>query len=556
MKIIRLGLIRGYARVLNILIADDDSIIRQGLRKVIENKASDDFCVVSEATDGEIALERLKELKVDVLITDIKMPIMDGIELIKKINEAKINIKVVALSGFDDYKYVREALKYGAIDYLLKPIDKQSFIELLYILKDQIEEETQKKNSELLHQNMSLDGISLLKEKLLFELIKGNDVNFEKYNIKFGSYELSDFKLMMMTIISVDYFYKIKNTEKILSEEMLKSKFKKEVLDYFSFEEKSGLYTIIVNREDEIIVLFMACDMEADLFNLNICNALNDFNDFLAKNKGYTVTVGKSKIFYNPYDSHKAYHQSMYALKRRFYDGRGIIDYTPEVSCYSYFDIANIKEQIAQILNYVEIGESINAKKSAMEVLKAISMANVEPDQFKETCSNILTKVINISDEFRSAFTEGYSENKFNFFSFIKEVDTFEELYEQYGAMFYNVTEINNAIRRERSKKVIERSKDYIKRHYCENLSLNTLANYAKLHPFYFSTLFKNETGKSFTDFLIETRINEAKKLLINPGIKIYEIGQMVGYEESVSFSRVFKKVVGISPIEYRKILK
>ncbi|WP_053242822.1 response regulator [Clostridium sp. DMHC 10] len=151
--------------MLSVFIADDDRIIRKGLVKIIDNNMKE-FKIVGEAANGSAALEKIKELKPDILVTDIKMPVMDGIELINNIKKLSLKTRSIVLSGFDDYKFIRETFKNGAVDYILKPIDNKILFQLLEKIKEDIENETYEKEKEEKYKNRIKESTSFLKEKV------------------------------------------------------------------------------------------------------------------------------------------------------------------------------------------------------------------------------------------------------------------------------------------------------------------------------------------------------------------------------------------------------
>jgi two-component system response regulator YesN len=180
---------------------------------------------------------------------------------------------------------------------------------------------------------------------------------------------------------------------------------------------------------------------------------------------------------------------------------------------------------------------------------------HVEPAQFKGYFVSLLHRISAKLPEFKEALDDLAIRGS-DLGEKILEAGTVNDLKDQLMSAFYQIANRISSIRQDRSKKPVEIAKEYIKKHFDEDISLKTVADIVFMNPSYFSELFKNETGKNFIDFLIDTRIAAAKTYLTKPEIKIYEIGQLVGYDEPVSFNRTFKKVVGVSPLQYRKLIK
>lgn len=539
--------------MLKIFIADDDAIIRQGLRKIIEKKASE--CqIIGEAADGELTLEVLQKQNVDLLITDIKMPIMNGIELIKKINELHISVKIIVLSGFDEYKYVRESLKFGAVDYLLKPVQKNILLELIEKVKEDIENETiNKQQNKLLHKKVE-ESIPLIKEKLLLNLIKGTyNSNCEK---EIAEYTNCNAIIYIMALLCVDDDFKLDNRTNYTLDNsnayILRNR-----LEQIAKKNNHDLSVLSTVHQSDIITLFMGEVKHEAFFEDAVTAVLSSLRTSIVDQGKFTFTSGVSKSFNTLEGTYNAYNQAVLASQRRFYEGKGkLIQYVYDNCCYKTAYERKFNEDISELMGFIGIGESSKVKRSIQSLLEKMWNENMEPEQFREMCSRIVSGVFSQSIEFSDASKDYYASSNYDIYFYIKELNTYEEVKEYISDSFFHITQRLNCIRAERSKKIIELAKDYIHKHFREEISLNSVAESVYLNQFYFSNLFKNETGKNFTDFLIDVRIKEAKKLLIRPDLKVYEIGQMVGYEEPVSFNRAFKRVVGISPAEYRKVIK
>ena len=539
--------------MLKILIVDDDSIIRQGLRKIMEKKAPE--CeVVGEAADGETALDILMNRQVDLLVTDIKMPIMDGIELIKRIHELKIRIKIIVLSGFDEYKYVRESLKFGAVDYLLKPVQKDVLLQLIDKVKEDLAEEMRNEQQNQLLHNRIADSMSILKERLLTGLVKGVcNPNCEKEIAEYVNCNAAIYRIALLCvdtqITSGDPANNyIGETQAYLLRDRIENGFEKK-------EYVHGVLTAVLQAK--VVVMFLGEMMNDLCFEKEASGVLDVLEESFLEKEGATFTAGISNNFYSTNGTCIAYNQAALALQRRFYEGKGIlIPYVSENCCYKSINVRQFFKDIEELKGFIEIGESGKVKKSVHCFLEKLGNENIEPEQFREVCSHVLSAIFGLLPELGDISKEYYKNGNSDVFFCIKELNTYEELKEYVSDYFYDITQRLNSIRAERSKKIIELAKEYIQIHFREDVNLNSVAERVYLNQFYFSNLFKSETGKNFTDFLIETRINEAKKLLGKPELKVYEIGQMVGYDEPVSFNRAFKRVVGISPAEYRKVVK
>lgn len=409
---------------MRILVVDDDNIIRRGLIKIIE-RLSDDNKVVDNFQNGLLALEYLKENEgtVDLVITDIKMPIMTGIELIEKAIDQLNNPPLfVVLSGYDEFSYVRDTMKFGAFNYLLKPIKKD---ELSGIIEEAKEKITNiKSKEEILNKS-----VEVLKKDLL-------------KNILFSNKDLEN-----------------KNVSSLLENMQL---------------DENYVYKLIV------------VDKNNKTNNSLISTFLKSLSDIYSRIE--------NSIFY--------YKDSIY-----------LVFYINTKEC------ANSNEIIKNIVEnsdiFVENDMNVYVLETIDEVWKLRSQANL----IRKVKENIL---------------EDIKPNKYL-------LDNEEKL----SKVFIENSDSNNMT-------VIKLAKDYIINNFNKNITLKDVADEVFLSQNYLSELFKKEIGEGFYDFLSKYRVKKAKEILITTNLRIYEVAQKVGYNDSITFGRAFKKITGMTPNNFR----
>lgn len=409
---------------MKILVVDDDNIIRMGLTKMIE-RISDNYNVVAGFQNGAATLDYLKKNSndVDLVITDIKMPIMTGIELIKAATKELVNPPIfIVLSGYDEFTYVRDTMKYGAFNYLLKPIKKDE----LKTIIEEVEENISKKRAK-----------DILIEKSL-EIIKKD---FFK-NVLFSNKELgkkNDNPLLDNLQLDEHYKYKLVVVDKKI-ENSICTNFIKDLTDTYE-----GLECSHFVYKDSIFILFYINDKLYDNF------------DYIAKS-----IVDKSDIFIKN-------RSNVYILE-------------------SIEKIYKLREQSKLVLK-----------------MKKNSIEECEPKKYFLNDEDRLNKVLENSGE--------------------------------------NVTNTSS---------VIKLARQYIINNFNKNISLKTVADEVFLSQNYLSELFRKEMGEGFYDFLSKYRIKKAKEILLTTNLKVYEIAQMVGYNDSITFGRAFKKMTGTTPNNFR----
>lgn len=539
--------------MLKVFIADDDVNIRGGLKAIIEDNAPE--CqIVGEAANGALTLEAIKEIRPDVLITDIKMPVMDGVELVKSINKLGLKLRIIVLSGFDEYKYVRETMKHGVIDYLLKPIESEVFLELLKKVKSDIEYEKQEEYQAVLYSEKVKESITILKEEFVREIIRGNDESND-LNRKLKEFKVQEAECFIFAVSNIDDLYKMQKEGSrgiyVHATNMLRQCIERTLVGT-GWENQ----VLIAEHEANIVMLFIVAGNCMNNVKEQILLLLNKMKEMLMSLNSFTVTTGISEVFNHLDRAYAAYWQAKLALQRRFFEGKNkVIIYMSDSCCYNRIDETHLNDQVKVLVNYLEIGDSQQVLKTVRSIMDKLEEMNIEPSIYKGVFSDIIHRVYSVLPEFKEV-AENFFPKDLNLLYNINIINTLSELKEYIPNTFSDISERMVMERAEKGKKIIEMAKGYIKLHYTENLSLKAVAEYIHLNQNYFSGFFKKETGMNFNDFLVETRIDASKKLLHNLGIKVYEVGQMVGYDEPVSFNRAFKKVVGVSPSEYRSLLK
>lgn len=538
--------------MLKIFVADDDKVIRDGLKLIIE-ESNAEYKVVGEASNGVQALKEIASLKPDVLVADIKMPEMNGVELIKNLRAAGNTISIIVLSGFDEYRYVREAMKLGALDYLLKPVSSEALAELLHKIESELA--LVRENSEKALQQTARveEGMSLLKEKLVKELVQGNCINNAKIDELLSSFGAAAVQTCILSIIGTDNVCQ-KEKDRLKGIPVTPGRtISIRIAESFGCSPDFSILSASSNYE---VILLAYTDNFSKDSETYFYDRLEAIRHEIEKKDGFTITAGISIAYGDIKKSHIPYQQALFSLKRRFYQGGNkIIKYVQEYSCYSYISENLTDVYFDKLLNAIEITNTEAAGKIIGEMLETFRKSCGDPVQIRKICTELVHKAVIRLNEFKSAM-ELFTHEDLDMISYIEALDTFEDLKDYLVREFCRTMEQIKLDRSYKTRKITEKAKEFIKMHFNENIALKTVADHVYLNPNYFSELFKNETGKNFVDYLIETRITMAKKLLAMPEIKVYEVGEKVGYEDPVSFNRAFKKIVGISPNEYRSIIK
>ncbi|WNR46940.1 response regulator [Paenibacillus roseipurpureus] len=507
--------------MLNAMIVEDNAIYRYAIKSIIRWEDYG-FHIVSEALNGVHALELLHHQHVDFILTDISMPEMNGIDLIQKVKQEDDSIKIVALSSFDDFRFVKEALKLGAEDYLLKhDLEPESLEQLLQQMKTKIEAGQHLKRQAAIRNENLHEMWHLLGRKLIFGELKSVDEMEEQARaIRFPIYTGP------LAIIIIEGKFTCNSTHTLYTELG-----EAPILVPIS-EHRTVLMTHFPNEHSE-----RRCREEL------ILQA-----SVLLENKSEhsPLTIGISSIGYGIKDWAMLYRQAVAALELAIYDGIGYIySYLSEKPKETEDALISMKVFASAIQSgkFEEIDrqtdlffDSLKARRLLLEELKVV---------IQETA--ILTKAAAIG---RGKFT---SNAETIYRQINRELEGFptiqqlKQLFHKWHQEMCYETMGNTPFRKE-----IQAAIAYIEEHYAEDITVAKLAESLHLSSNYVSNLFKSETGLRFVEYLNRYRIRKAKLLLQNPALKVYEVAEKTGFQETSYFCKVFKELEGKTVKEFR----
>ncbi|MDQ0148698.1 response regulator [Eubacterium multiforme] len=527
-----------------VLIVDDEREIRKNIINKIDWKKYG-FVVIGEGENGREALEKAKTLKPDVIITDTKMPFMDGIELGEKINEIMPNIKIIIFSCSDEFEYAHKAIKINALDYLLKPIKTNELIEVLKKLKEKMDNEySEKKNVEKLYKYY-IESLPLLKEKFLVGTLEGRIRNKKleeegkKVGIRFNS------KFYSVAVIYTDNFID-ENSEEFLEKDNLIDISIKQISDDI-MEKYCECVSFIYSGT---VVLIGNFDERENV--LDFIEGLNEVCRVSKRIVRKNVSAGVGQVTDSYLKIRFSYKMARNALHYRMILGSGkaiyIEDVEPDNSVQLQFDENDERE----LLNAIKIKSKDEIEKIICKLFFRVENLLLPFNKYKIYLIEITTALLKLVRTYNLDIGDIFHEN-FNCYSHLDNFDSIENVKKWF---MERAIKINNLIRRERlnsSKFIIEKAKEYIYENYNDSdISVEKICKYLYVSPTYFSTIFKRETGTSFINYLTTIRLDAALNLLNTTDYKSYIIAKKVGYPEANYFSYVFKKKFGVSPSKYR----
>lgn len=501
--------------MMKILIADDERLICEWLQFCI--KENPEYEIAGVASNGEQALKLYKESEPDLVLTDIKMPVMDGLTLLKEIKKINSSTFVILLTAFSEFDYVRAAMRENADEYILKTeIGKQSFQEMLSRISIKIKEKNRQNEDEIRYNG---EKHSILRSLLTCDKpITENDINtLREYNIKWR-----DSGLFALAV------------------------WKSKLFDNFTVSKHENIVHVIGVEYDEVTYVLVG-NLARGLSELEKLSCLQIYANKIMNDNN--CMVGISNITERLANVSEAAREAADALSFGFYKGQIKIyhslgsdkkhrdeNFNPELKqIYQEFYTLSGKEQYLQlekIMDYIETNK--------------ILRINYVKTLCKECLDVIYLRYVNDNTEFtKSALNQSKTG--------IDEASCFSEL--KYIVLNYAKTNMpDNEINEKELSQRIFKAVLFIEQHYNEALSLEQIAAEANLNPEYFSRVFKEETGYNYSSFLSNIRMKKAEYLLINTMEKVQGIAEMVGYSNVSYFSTIFKKKYGVNPYEFRRI--
>jgi len=529
-----------------ILIVDDEPVVRNGIKNKINwNEAGFEF--VGDCEDGREAMKAVDALQPDVVLTDIYMPFVDGLELAKYISEKYPHIKVVILTGYDDFEYAQQAVKLKVYDFLLKPITANELSKILEKLKNDLDIEA-KKAEELKKLKLQLrESMPLLRERFLERLVSGQlraGELEEKLNLFGISFHGPEF---ICLAVDIDDYGKLDHAQQEAEDELLLFAVLN-ICEEIVSRENSGI--VFQNRNNNIIIILSG---KTPLSVMETAIRLADeIRQSVEKFLDFTVTIGIGAECSSLLDINRSYKGSLSALDYRFVLGKNkVINITDLEYNNTEFSLHKMQWE-KKIASLLKVGTSNEIDEAVETVIKNLKASLMPVRRCYIYIQQIITSIINTIDELGIDENEVFGD--INPFVEVYRFKTLDEMNLWLKKICQKAATVILNKRSDYSKVQVERAIEYIMQNYNDpEISLNSVCKHLFISVSYFSLIFKNNTGKTFVEFLTSVRMEKAMELLRTTNLRSYEIAKKVGYDDPHYFSSIFKKETGMSPTEYRE---
>ena len=535
---------------IKVFLVEDEMVIRRGIKNSIDwEKEGYIFC--GEASDGELAYPMIIKEKPDILITDIRMPFMDGLELCKLVKKELPNIKILILSGYDEFDYAKEAIRLGVTEYLLKPISSGKLLEALNWVSESIRREKEDKDLVRKYMEEMRENTEHEKQKFFEQMIAGNlsmaDAleTGKKYemNLSAGMYNLLLFRFTLGE--------ENRKSGELLGEAEYAIEKLTERLEYV-FEFQRGVegwaFLLMADNEEQMSerVKELSKDLEEIMKNYST----------IAYFGGIGQPVARLR------ELEESFREAERALAARFTmelnriisveDIRMAqnVDTLDDIEITSFGEIEKTRTMLEKFLNNGaedEIDEFVDVYINELpeENLKSVLMRQYIIMDAYIVMMSFCEKIEGIEGEMQAQSEELKNS--------MKTIQTLEEIKNYIRMLLKKIIGVRDTISGRRYSDIIEIAKDQIRKTYMsDEISLNTIAAEVGMSPSYFSSIFSKEMGKTFVEYLTEIRMDRAKELLMCSSMKTSEIGYEVRYKDPHYFSYIFKKTQNCTPKEFR----
>ena len=533
--------------MLKIMIVDDEFYFREALKVSLPwNELG--FMICGEAKNGKEALEKLEDLKPDIILVDINMPIMDGLEFVQEIRETGSGCKIIILTGHSEFLYAKQAVQLGVYNYILKPVNEEELTETLFRIKKAIHREKSIRiEIDRLKQQVK-ESIPLLKDKFLNELIQGslipNKKDLEKRMEYLGINLCSEYYRVATIEINHENYEQWNDEDKQLWKFAV-SNIACEILgENFCYE---------MCHDDKDRICFIICVKENNQETyLHLESRLEQVICAVSKHLKFPLTIGVGNGKKELNDITASYKESLVALRNKLTEGKN------RVITYCSVEGLEIKVnpftawQRNQLLMHLRTGDSREVTAFIDQIFAEIKEENLHHEIIYVICVEMVSVCMEFIIETGLPFKEILPNNFLNIIEEIQSKGSVREIKEWIENIFKNAMETASKYRRTKASELVKDVKNYIQENYekcglsIEEISKNLYVNYSHL-----CFIFKRETGITIHDFLTEFRMKKAKEFFDNGNTLVLDVAERVGYADANYFGKCFKKYYGLAPSKY-----
>lgn len=545
--------------MMKLLIAEDEDTIREGIVNMIDWK-SHQIEVMGEAGNGSEALALIEKEQPDLLLTDIRMPQMDGLELIEVARRRGYGFRSIILSGYNEFSYAKQAISLGVVDYVLKPCRPEEILKTVLKAKELIERQRNQEDEQLKRDRSWHKNAPLVKSQVLSQWIYHPPVPLERRQELIGELSMAiGFEGPQIGLVSFDFdppsatgtgqdFVLLRYAALNIISETLSPIYRGKIETFHDGNNLLWIGSGLAGTDSR--KLYRAPLQLKEQIEKLQCN--------LEKYLKLSISIAVGSCRSDISEAHLSYKEALQAMESRFLNGKGGVYYYTEGTGV----IGGAPQEIGILddseLNVLEdemlVAVGAGSNELALDLLdKWLDRFRSNPGCLKQEvnirATAFVVRLKRLAQEKQVAGFE-WKQHLVNWMEQAPQIETLEELSTILNKVMQNVVEAFSNHRP--LHRTVVTAMEIIRNKYNTNLTLEYVAKEAYVSNTYLSSLFRQELGVNFLDYLHQYRVEEAKKLL-RQNLKMYAVAKLVGYGEERHFSATFKKWTGLTPSQYQK---
>lgn len=532
-----------------LLIVEDERLEREGLLGQLDwNQYGIED--VTAATTGVEALEIIQEDKPDILMTDIKMPLMDGLELVQEARKIDKDIKVIFISGYDSFEFAQYAIKLNVCGYLLKPVDTDELSDMITQVVSSIDKDKQSKYMNNLLNKSIDESRSYIINKMITDLLYGTyddeveiayRADFIGLNFIFGKY-------ILLLVEIDDYALNSSSNDRMYYKDQCNR------ICQIARKYSTKMYNVEAAVIDlHTCAVLISCDSKvpSELIGEKYVGIGEKMISSVKDELHLSISIGASDVITKLSSIRRAYDDCCSALKSKIYKGKGRINKKVDTRHSTKFRL-QLEHIDVELSKSLVVGDRTKIINTIDHMFDTIEDSCIIDNVFiQNLCINIISRmnitVIEMGLNINEIFGGGaILLNK------LMSFETILDIRQWMKNIFCAVIEYNQEVQNTTKGDLKLKFKKFINKHYNEDITLKALSELWHYSPNYLGNMIKQEMGKGFSEYLAEYRMSKATMLLLNEKYKIYEVAHMVGYKNISSFIKQFKHVYNMTPNEYR----
>lgn len=529
----------------NLMIVDDEINTINGLKKHI-NWASFDINIVATASRGNEALEKIYKYKPHIVISDIKMPELTGLEVAKIIMQDMPNTKFLFVSGYDDMEFINSAFAVNATNYILKPINLASLEECIKQIIEKLKSEEKEKENTLKVETQMFYSIPLLQDNFFNKLLCGEMYNKDiREQLELLNLDFEPEKNFFAIIADIDDYKKTFAPQSEINQN--NSNF---AILNVSKELLSEVCKVYVMRNTFDKAIFIVQAERYEIFY----PVLQDIQKKIMEILSISLTIGVGEKAVGLENLSKSYVSALNAVSKKIILGKKqiIVEENAQNNNLANFD-SYVLIDAKKLLEALKDTDKEKIEKAINDIFEHLLNTTQLPkfNQIHYINHQLILSATNFSID-HMCFSEEIQKLKDDSLDLLEKTETIDECRELITSYYFKISDTYTKKKNDKFSGLIEQIQNIINRRYFENITINDIADEVFLTPTYICLLFKQETGMTINEYLTQTRIEISKNLIADKSNKLTDIAYLVGYADSSYFTKQFKKHTGFTPKEYR----